>query len=457
MATSCYPYLDWRESTPGHWGREIDEAERFYTDMAKTYEGSGRIFFAITGFVSLSIDVTQDSSLEETGKMVEDALRQAWLRLRFEHPTIASYVEYNLGRGKWVRSYRAFLPDGFEAQIDEWLSATSISINPGTSGLQWCNLDPPAPKFPSLFIVTPPSLGEDANTVRRDLVIRSPHDTMDGMGTLQLLNALLSHASLAFQIPEAWRPPPPNIECQLLSPPLRIAAAIPPILTIQRQHRLQAIINRKTSLRNDVEILSLPSKKGPMVPGKHQRIAHELSVPDTARLIGACRKLGATITHVYHTAVACSMQDLQERSQESRLTRYLSYALINERPRCMTPYNTPAHAAAVYHSVSGESLVLGLAIPSATEDTQSTLVEQVRTFYTKVRNDPDHLALVPSFFTDPISAPNETPVPPPNDSPSVSMSSFRVLDKIVQPRHGPFKIDKPWVTGEELGRGWACF
>ncbi len=77
----------WTQVRPGRWEREIDETEQFYTSLAKTYEGSGRCCFAITAYVSFSAQGAEHD--------VEVALRKAWLRLRYECPTIASWVEYS--------------------------------------------------------------------------------------------------------------------------------------------------------------------------------------------------------------------------------------------------------------------------------------------------------------------------------------------------------------------------
>lgn len=73
MPQSRYPQYAWQQSKPNYWEREIDEAECFYTSLAKLYEGSGRMFFAVTGFVSISVDITNGTS----GQEVEDALRKA--------------------------------------------------------------------------------------------------------------------------------------------------------------------------------------------------------------------------------------------------------------------------------------------------------------------------------------------------------------------------------------------
>ncbi|KAF2830022.1 hypothetical protein CC86DRAFT_367901 [Ophiobolus disseminans] len=474
MATSSrYPCLNWRESTIGCWQREIDETERFYTYLAKSYEGTERMFFAITGLVSLHISLSEQLSLPETSQLVERALREAWLRLRYDHPTIASYVAYDVFEGRWIKTYNAFTQGFVNDQTEEWLQATFVPITSTLSGQEWCNSDPLAPKFPTLFIITSPDPVGTGRTLRYDLVIRSPHDIMDGIGTLQLLDNLLRHAAQAFEIPNSWSPPPPGSECRNLSPPLRIAAAIPPILTLDQQDCLQRIIARNEPLRRDIEVLTMPFKRGKMVPGKHQRIAHELSVFDTARVLEECKRHDATITHVYHAAVAITVRDKQVRGPTSRQARYINYALINERSKCIEDYGSAKHAAAVYHSVSGDALALDVTIPAAKQDERNqeqdreefrTLTKLVKQFYHEVRDSPDNLALAPSFWsmatphlTNPASAPHETPIPSPNEAPSVSISSMGVVEKIVAPQHGPFKIDDAWVTGEELGTGLGIF
>jgi hypothetical protein len=173
MSHLHYPQLAWRQTKPGYWEREIDEAERFYTCLAKSYEGSGRMYFAITGFVSISVHIAHNAS----GHDVEEALRQAWLRLRYNYPTIASRVNYDSERGKYIKSYTTFDPKYVDFQTESWLSQTFLLIVPNMTGLDWCNSDPLAPKFPTLFVITPPyTNGGQQGFVHRDLVLRAPHD-----------------------------------------------------------------------------------------------------------------------------------------------------------------------------------------------------------------------------------------------------------------------------------------
>lgn len=278
--------------------------------------------------------------------------------------------------------------------------------------------------------------------------------------------------------PASFELPLPGSEYPNLSPPLRVAASIPPILTLDQQEHLHNMISRNAALRKDVEILTVPFTQGEKNPGKHQRAALALSIEVTGRVLQACKTLGATVTHVYHASIALLLRDLQPSRTEARTARYISYCLINERPNCMAPYSSPDHAAAIYHSVSGNSLALDLKIPSIAERSRDchpdleedrkefrALVRQVRDFYTSIRNSPENITLAPTFWSmatpqmhNPISKWSpDTPVPAPDQSPSVSISSMGKLDNIIAPQHGSFSARNPWVTGEELGTGIGVF
>lgn len=131
------------------------------------------MFFAITGFVSISVDVRNGS----TGQDVEDALRKAWLRLRYDCPTIATRVDFDKERGKYFKTYTSFDPDHLDFHTESWLSDTFIPVTPNMHGLAWCNSDPLAPRVPTLFVITPPYDNSSKKAaVHLDVILRSPHD-----------------------------------------------------------------------------------------------------------------------------------------------------------------------------------------------------------------------------------------------------------------------------------------
>jgi hypothetical protein len=88
VVTGRYPDLAWQQTSLGNWEREIDEAERSYTCLAEAYEGSGRMFFAITGFVSLAVD-SKDTSSQQTGQRVE---RLAEASIRSPHDIVSNIL-----------------------------------------------------------------------------------------------------------------------------------------------------------------------------------------------------------------------------------------------------------------------------------------------------------------------------------------------------------------------------
>ncbi|KAL3468859.1 hypothetical protein BJX99DRAFT_268966 [Aspergillus californicus] len=471
MALPSTNDLAWKATTPRRWERDIDEAEQFYTSLAKAFEGTGRTFFAITGFVSFSVPLPAGESMNEASKNIEEALQKAWVRLRYDHPTIGSRVQYNLETKKCKKVYETFSASYTQ---QDWLDETFKVISEGVSGQEWCNSDPPVPDLPTLFLVKTETgtVDEHNGRTRADLVLRAHHDIIDGMGTLLLFNNLFSHAARAYDEQSSYTLPKFGDEIVRLSPPLRVAASIPPSLHPQQAIRIQEILEFNAKLREDVEIASLPFKRDKQGPGKHQRVAITLSREETQQLLAACRDANLSITHAYHTAIALVVRDLQERHHEERRICYINYSLINERAHCVEPYSTSAHPASVYHSVSGRALAIELTVPGSSSPTNLTgatetqreyihIADKIRAFYLDIRNDEEHISLAPAYWnmaTIPYPGDGKTlPVPPRNESPSVSISSMGVLDKVISHTYGLFEVEDPWVTGEELGTGLGLF
>ncbi|KAK2728890.1 hypothetical protein CKAH01_10718 [Colletotrichum kahawae] len=461
---STYPELVWRQTSPGLWQRSIDEVEESYSALATLYEGSGLMFFAITGHVSLNVDVPKDMPPSEAEALVDQALSKAWVALRYDHPTIASQVTQDLNTGRWTKTYHQF-----QNKLDQaaWLKDTFVPLSVGQTGAQWANSNPPAPKVPTLFVLGLPSGKE--GVIRRDIVLRSPHDIIDGIGTLTLLNNFIAHASKAYAEADAYQPPIfDGSEAANLSPPYRVAANAPPVLTEAQQKRLAHMAAQKTAAMqpSGIEVLALPYTHGASLPSRHQRVAHTLNEDQTARLLKACKAADATVTHAFHAAIALVVRDIQERGPEAKRVRYVNYILRNERASCQSPYNSSKHPAALYHSVPGQSLIVDMNLPAAgdntiREDEFLPIVQLMKDFYHDVKNDAEHYALAPVIWAAGTPAlpthPRPLPVPPPKTHPSVSISSMGRVDGIIAPKTGAFAAYDPWVTGEELCNGLGLF
>jgi hypothetical protein len=462
MAISVDSRFEWKLTEPGRWERDIDEVEEFYASLAKAYEGTGRVFFAMTGFISFSVTVEPGTHLLDTEKRVEQALRNAWIRLRFDHPTIASRVQYDPVQQKYKKTYQTFADSASQRQ---WLDDTFCVVTERMSGLDWCNSDPPVPALPTLFLVKAPASNDQ--TFRADLVLRSHHDIIDGMGTLLLFSNFFSLAADVYEQTN-YKLPQFGEEWSNLSPPLRVAAGIPASLSSEHEKQMQGILKHNAALREGIQIASPSFKRQTALPGKHQRVAVTLSENTTATLLEKCRNLGLSITHAYHAAIALAVRDLQERKENDRMVRYISYCLVNERHHCKPLYSTSAHPASVYHSVSGRCLAVDLAVSGLAKSNSTTtdeedflpIAQHVRNYYLEIRDDTEYIKLVPSFWAMsifPYPGPDPPAIPARNETPSVSISSMGVLDKVIRHNYGGFSVDNPWVTGEELGTGLGVF
>ncbi|KAF5008856.1 hypothetical protein FDECE_4880 [Fusarium decemcellulare] len=462
--------ITWTETAPGYWERGLDEGEKNYTTLATLFEGSGRVFFAITAHLSVQIRVLEGEKKEAQSEKVDRALRNAWLASRYDYPAIASQIIYSPERPFFRKIYRT-LKSGED--IETWLKDTFVSVSSGQTGVEFANADPPVPKLPTVFVLSPPS---PDGVIRRDLVLRSPHELIDGIGTMHLWNNLVRHAAQIYEDSDSWQAPAlDGTESRLLSPPYRTAAKIPSSLTETQQKKIDAIAAELTASNEGLNMMSVPFTRGSLVPGKHQRIAIKFSRHATTCLLKASSDAQVTVTHAFHAAIAMAVRHLQPAQKEPTKGRYASWVLRNERAHCHEPYNSAKHAAAVYHSISGRAVHIDLDLPVIGSSRQLgyeyeegeffRTVRQFKAFYESLRDDPDHYILVCAIctlFTPPVPdaelAPNSSrPVPGPRDLPSVSLSSIGNIDSNIEQTHGRFEVYEPWVTGEELGNGYGLF
>ncbi|KAL4862987.1 hypothetical protein BDV12DRAFT_189992 [Aspergillus spectabilis] len=310
------------KATNLNYERDIDEVEVFYTSLAKAYEGTGRVFFAMT-------DGATCYNIEE--RVVEKALRLTWLRLRHD-PTLGVYETFT-----------------DTAAMTSWLDDTFRVVSDGISGLKCYAL-------------------------------------VMSMGTLVLFNNLFKHA--------------------------------------EHEAHMRETLEFNASLKKEAEIASAPFNRKNIHLGKHQRVAIALSAEET----------------------------IKEQGDSDRTIRYISYSLINERGHCDAPYSTFAHPASVYQFVSRKSLAVNLTVPASIKATPEAcdvrqkgfraIAQKVRDYYLDIRDNPEHVYLVPSLL---------------GHTPAVPISNMGVLDKVIAHQHGGFELESAWVTGEELGTGLRLF
>lgn len=466
VTTSAYSHLNWAESSTqeGLWQRNTDEIEDAYAGWEVQYESSTGMFFAMTGHVSLFFPALEELSGAESDP-VHTAIRKAWTALRYDHPAVASQTIMKPAGG-FLKIYHTIKG---EDDLRQWLDRTIVSVSGYETGADFANSRPPSPPTPTIFVV---SAAAGHGKYRRDIVFRSPHSIIDGIGTLMLLNKLITYINDALRTPAFAPPALDGTEVKNLSPPYRVAAGIPPTPTAAMKRRLAESSTSSTpgdtSGKKEPRVLSVPYTKGALEPGVPKRTALTLSTDETACLRRLCKEANATPTHAFHAAIPMLLRDLQARGESESVVRYVGYILRNERASCLHPYNTAEHPATLYHSSSEKGLNIDMILPAAGSVISSRKEEftgillQMRDYYHSVRDDAEHAMLAPYLWKAaagpcPSHADRPCPVPPPSDAPSVSISSMGEVDRIMPPSREAVEVYDPWVTGEELRNGLGLF
>ncbi|CAG7561917.1 unnamed protein product [Fusarium equiseti] len=455
LSQSQMSQFAWRRSSQGVWERGIDECENFYRLFTKNDHGC----YPITGCASFQIK-TPDVDQEHR---VEKALRNAWTLLRFKHPTLGSRMELDNNDGRWKRFYTPFQTD---EDVNCWLQSTFKTIDSGQSALEWFNNSAPDFELPTVYLVR-----SDHNAPCQTIFLRCPHDITDGVGILQLVDQLFTQASLVYAQSTAYPYPLPDDELDTrLSPSLRIAGSIPDSLSEAQMQRHEDIQSENGAVYNHHALLSLPPSSSSDTY-QVQRVAVSVPKAVSSQILANCKAIapGVSVTHVFTAALAMALRDLQPRKQGSYAVRYVNHAMINLRPYCRPPYNSPAHAAAAYHTVSAQALGIDLDVPALADDkeyepSQLPLVAtQVRDFYNRVKPVLSQEAHEQNFLA-PLTF--KALSPPPGSDPyvasdppfcPVALSSIGNISSIVSAASDVFELTNVWAASQPIGAGVATF
>ncbi|KAI8665402.1 hypothetical protein LRP88_04089 [Fusarium phalaenopsidis] len=299
---------------------------------------------------------------------VKAALKKAWIRLRYQHPTLASRIELDEDGDRLRRVYRSFDTDD---EQETWVGSTFKVVDTDIGPLEWFNNNTAAAfETASLFFMR--SNGQDI--YRPTIFLRCPHDVSDGVGVLQLINQLFDYAAMAFEQGDEYFLPKWGKEYENLSPCIKIAANIPEALSKAQTGRLEKIQKQNGTIYKHQGLLALPSSSthaSGVQDGKLMRLSHTVPKDFTSKILRGCKDVasGVSVTHVFMSALAMALSEVQPRKEDSYPVRYVNHSMINLRPYCGEPYNTPAHAAAAYHTISTQALGIDLVVPGSSDQT----------------------------------------------------------------------------------------
>jgi len=446
----------WKISSQGAWERGTDECEEFYRLFTK----NGQCCYPITGCASFQIK-TSDVDQEDRA---EKAMQNAWTFLRHRHPTLGSRMERDNGDGRWKRVYKPFQTGD---DVDCWLQSTFKTIDSSQTALEWFNNDAPDFEFPTIYLVR-----SRRDAPRQTLFLRCPHDITDGVGILQLVDQLFTQASLYHARPTDYVYPLPDDGLYTrLSPSLRIAGSVPDLPSDAQMQRFETIQNKNRAVYTHPALLSLPPSSSPdTLQDQVHRVAVSVPKAVSSQILANCKAIapGVSVTHVFTSALAMALRDLQPRKQEAYPVRYVNHVMINLRPYCRQPYDSPDHAAAAYHTVSAQALGIDLDVPALTDDEECRrsrvplVATQVRDFYSQLKPVPgqtyEQIFLSPLVFKA-LSPPSGSDPYAVSDPPfcPVALSSIGNIASIVSAASDVFELIDVWAASQPIGAGVATF
>ncbi|RBR07861.1 uncharacterized protein FIESC28_10479 [Fusarium coffeatum] len=310
--------------------------------------------------------------------MVRFAFGNAWKSLRYQHPTLGSWLcEYeSQAIPTWKRRYDPFLTP---EHVSEWVQETfqkfpAFDETPHSWFYGQTEYGPSAPGphyIPTLILVKSTSKSElDYHTI----FLRCPHDMIDSVGIFILLEQLFTKAEEIYKTGQEFNYPLPDDDSYLsrrLSPSLRVIANVPESLSLK--HSLFADLQSYFNKHNESFVGAL-TLNAVYVGGDHiKRIAVTADKGVSGQVLkGISNQAGIRGSHLYTAALAVALGDNQIRFNERRVAHFFHRPMINLRSSF--PPDRPAsdHPVGLY-SVLGTVLKLSLRVPGLRESLRSYL------------------------------------------------------------------------------------
>lgn len=291
----------WKEIAPGKVERGLDSSERFLKAVAVPFKELGRENWALNIVIKASFPDGNTSATTE-------ALRQAWVKVRYYHPFIAARLHIEENKFEYTT------PD--QRAVQQWLSESFFVHESKT--VDGFLLQAAWSEFSSVHYFPDSS----------EVVMRTHHWLVDGVGGLHLANRFLELYAAGGPAPEF------GSEARFLPPCLSDAAGLPEPKEAAALEKAQA---RFMDFAGNLPSIGLPIEESPTGPGGTKRQHISFSQQKLDALLQACRAKGTTIAAAIHAALAIVTQ---EKAYKSDLAKnFTSVAFFDYRKYLPEPYN----------------------------------------------------------------------------------------------------------------------
>ncbi|MCJ1405375.1 hypothetical protein MMC11_008602 [Xylographa trunciseda] len=290
--------MPWEQSSAGRFERSFDPTDVFMKKVCLSVAAYSREHWTVNTIARGNFG---SSNTDENS----DALRRAWIQTRYNHPFIASVMEDN----KHV--YEA----ANETSLQSWLS-DSFFVEKGTVDTFLLNVRPRS--YSSIHYFPDSS----------ELVMRSHHWQVDGIGSLNLMNKFFQYLSTDERAPifgdEVKNLPPGHSE----------AAGFPNLATQGAEDEAQKMF---LGFVENLPSIGLPYEAPTQGLGGTRRQTQEFPSSTARLLVAACKQREVSVTSAVHAAIAVAAQEMKTESSFAK--NYTSVASYNNRPYLSSPYS----------------------------------------------------------------------------------------------------------------------
>ncbi|KAL9105490.1 MAG: hypothetical protein Q9227_009346 [Pyrenula ochraceoflavens] len=290
--------MPWEEFDPGQFARPLDATDKFMKTLCLSVSPLNREHWTVNTIALLDIGPL---NAEEVVKL----LQRAWTQTRFHHPFIASVLEET----------KLIYQTANEDVLAQWLSETVLVENQSVDSF----LVSVRPKKYSSIHYFPTS---------SELVMRSHHWHVDGIGSLNLMHHFLQYL--------ATDPPSPGFgdEWRNLPPSHSEAAGFPVQPTETAEIGAQKLF---MGFIGNLPSIGLPCKKAFQSLGGTRRITEAFGHATASALLAACRQQQVSVASAVHAAIVVATQEM--KTQNTGAKNYTSVASYNYRRYLLSPYD----------------------------------------------------------------------------------------------------------------------
>lgn len=411
--------MQWQEVSPGRYERPFDSLERFYRVIADAGLPLNKQHYLIT------------STLQFRILPPADQIQKTWRALRRQYPQIAAVAD------ETGSNFCYTVPSPKE--LDAWVEDSFTIDQSGRSANEIQENEPPSSIFRLFYLPQ-----------TRELVFRTPHWRIDGIGLMHLQTAFLHILSMG---------PPAEIcldgsEAKSLTPSLDDAVAAPLTAT---QAPSKAVSEELNVFLEGLPAISIPTLPNAL-PSTPRHIMSSFTEEVTRKVIAACKARGLTVTTAVNAALVITtlpyaQHDFDAATRGQGGGKYTGFNAIDLRKYLPAPLNGPEAAVSIYHTGIPFSLDLGVH-----RDFDSISSEIQKNYKRDLKKDePRNLfEFLPEYVNQVLTLHSAQPADPLRAPAHPELSSIGIVNEHVPTRYeGPdltIEVENWWIAVEVINR-----